>query len=127
MDLCQAFRVSFFCYLYFTSHKYKPCGGTVSPSNWRSLFSKSFGISVGILRSCPISIKQPTLIRTMLYKKPLLLKINSISLPRFSHVACDNVRTLLPLMVALAEEKVVKSCSPCKYRQASCIASTFKA
>src|SRR5699024_12206671 len=80
-------------------------------------------ISLSVVFLLPTSNNTPTIILTILYKKPFPRKINVISSSFSSQRTSFNVLTLLPFTVDLAEQKDVKSCVPSNSLQACCIFS----
>ena len=98
----------------FYLHKSKPlCFGPA--------FVLSFAASIDSIQSSgqiprPIFIKVPTMIRTILYRKPFPLILICIISPTLSMVISVIVRTVFSTC-DLVEQKLLKSCSPTRTAQ----------
>ena len=111
-----------YVYRYFISTRVSPLASAFGPAFVLSLASSIDSIQSSGQIPRPIFIKVPTMIRTILYRKPLPLILICIISPTLSMVISVIVRTVFSTC-DLVEQKLLKSCSPTRTAAARFILS----
>ncbi len=113
---------------YRTSQNTSPCAGAHSPAAARSQAASASATHSSERRPFPTSTSVPTMLRTMECKNELPTTFTTIKFsPKSS--SCANETSMRLRHVGLptaddARQKLLKSCSPIRQREARCIAST---